>query len=394
MIVVPASMGQWNRRTLVRALQRLGSASRADLAKALGMSQPTVGKIVEELLAMGLLEEVGEERAAGAKTRQGRRVGLAMRLGRPGRLVRLNTVRRRLVGIELGVTRTRVGLLTLGGEASEASAMEWETEGTAEGWLESMRGARGKLGTRGLRGVVASVPGIVDEGAGRVLFSPNLHWTEGEDWPELLREVWGVPAVLVQEERALALGHQLQPGTAADFLLIDFGDGVGGAMVVGGRLYTSPLPLSGELGHTPVMGNRRRCGCGAVGCVESLVSRRGMLRSFGEAAGLRKPTWDGLVRQVTENGVPTWLQTALEAMATVIAGALNVLGLRRVVLTGSLTELPAAVSGHLSEAIVRGAMWARFGSVECETAPRRRAAGFVAVGLDRLLLPENVKLEG
>jgi predicted NBD/HSP70 family sugar kinase len=311
-------------------------------------------------------------------------------MGRPGRLLGLDGKRARLVGIELGVTTTRVALLTLAGETREEWTLEWETEESAEGWFKAMAIAVKRLRVRGLRGAVASVPGIVDEGAGCIMFSPNLHWTEGEELAGRLGEVWGVPAVLVQEERALALGHQLQGGgEEEDFLLVDFGDGVGGAMVVGRRLYTSPLPLSGELGHTPVIGNRRRCGCGAVGCVESLVSQRGLLRSFAEARGGRKAGWDELVRAVEEGGVPGWLEGTLEAMATVIAGALNVLGLRRVVLTGSLTELPATVCDHLSDAIVRGSMWGRFGSVRCETASRRRALGLVAVGLDRLLLPES-----
>jgi predicted NBD/HSP70 family sugar kinase/DNA-binding transcriptional ArsR family regulator len=454
MIVVPASMAQSNRRTLVRALQRLGSASRADLAKELGMSQPTVGKIVEALLMMGLIEEVKDQGSPGGFARgrggaiteldsvsglsregagvvdgtmattsgiwrerlasngrgregaadgAGRRRGLAAhgglgggdlrrgspRMGRPGRLLRLDGTRRRLVGIELGVTRTRVGLLALEGGTQDQWTVDWETGGSTDAWLRSMADAAKRLRVRGLRGAVMSVPGIVDEGAGRVLFSPNLHWTEGEDWPALLRRVWGVSTVLVQEERALALGHQVQAGGDGDFLLVDFGDGVGGAMVVGGQLYTGPLPLSGELGHTPVLGNRRRCGCGAVGCVESLVSQRGLLRSFAEARGGRKAVWAELAGAIEERGLPPWLKGALDAMATVIAGALNVLGLRSVVLTGSLTELPATVSQYLSDAIVRGAMWARFGAVRCATAPRRRAAGFVAVGLDKLLLPEN-----
>ena len=51
MIYVPSRMGQLNRRALLRQLQKLGVASRADLAKSLGMSQPTAGKIVDELLA-------------------------------------------------------------------------------------------------------------------------------------------------------------------------------------------------------------------------------------------------------------------------------------------------------------------------------------------------------
>ena len=71
-----------------------------------------------------------------------------------------------------------------------------------------------------------------------------------------------------------------------------------------------------------------------------------------------------------------------------IAGALNVLGLRRVIITGSLTELPPSVIAHLSRAVQAGSMWAKFGSVECQSAPRRRAAGLVAVGIDRLVVPE------
>jgi hypothetical protein len=59
-----------------------------------------------------------------------------------------------------------------------------------------------------------------------------------------------------------------------------------------------------------------------------------------------------------------------------------------VVITGSITELAPAVLQHLSSAVANGAMWARFGEVECIGAPRRRAAGLVAVGIDRLVVPE------
>ena len=85
--------------------------------------------------------------------------------------------------------------------------------------------------------------------------------------------------------------------------------------------------------------------------------------------------------------IPPWMTETLHATAVVISGALNVLGLRRVIITGTLTELPPAVMADLSQAIVKGAMWARFGAVKVEAAPRRRTAGLVAVGIDRLVLP-------
>ena len=61
MVVVPAKMGRINKRTLLGRLQRMGLASRAELAKSLGMSQPTAGKIADELLELGVLEEVDGE---------------------------------------------------------------------------------------------------------------------------------------------------------------------------------------------------------------------------------------------------------------------------------------------------------------------------------------------
>jgi glucokinase len=148
------------------------------------------------------------------------------------------------------------------------------------------------------------------------------------------------------------------------------------------------LPVSGELGHTPVIGNRRRCGCGATGCVETLVSLRGLQESFAAAHPDKKSGWEILRRHVEEHGIEPWLAQALDAAAVAITAALNVLGLRHVVVTGSLTELPAGVLAHLSRAIQDGALWARFGRVDCVAAPRRRAGGLVVIGVDRLVVPE------
>jgi predicted NBD/HSP70 family sugar kinase len=230
-------------------------------------------------------------------------------------------------------------------------------------------------------GVLASVPGVVDETAGRVLYSPNLHWTEQMGLADLIREACPLPVLLVQEIRALALGHLTAEPDTEDFLLVDFGEGVGGAVIEGGQLLSHPLPLSAELGHTPVPGNPRLCGCGAHGCVETLLSRRGLADSFG-ADNLA-----ALGEAIVRDGLPPWLSDALGAMGTVIAGALNVLGLRRVIVTGHLTQLPPVVMAALAEAVRRGAMWARFGEVVCEAAPRRRLTGLVAAGVDRLLFP-------
>lgn len=384
MIYVPSRMGQLNRRALLRQLQKLGVASRADLAKALGMSQPTAGKIVDELLAAEVLEEIELPEANGTES---------VSRGRPGRRLRLNQSQSRLLAIQVGLQETTVAGLSLG----VADEDEWhftfslgdDEASPAKAWEKQLRAAAQKIGGKDFLGVLLSVPGIVDENANRVLFSPNIHWTEKADLAGIVGRVWNVPVLLVQEERALALGHHLANPECEDFLLVDFGEGVGGAIIVDGKPLANPLPISGEIGHTPVLGNQRRCGCGATGCMETLVSLRGLLESFATAQRGKKSSWADLREYVAQNGIPAWLAQSLDAAAVSIAGALNVLGLRRVVITGSLTELPSDVLAHLSQAIQNGSMWAKFGSVECVAATRRRTAGLVAIGIDRLIVPDT-----
>jgi predicted NBD/HSP70 family sugar kinase len=391
MIYVPSRMGQLNRRALLRQLQKLGVASRAELAKSLGMSQPTAGKIVDELIAIDVLEEVTVPFAeAGDRNGNGDAV---IQLGRPGRRLRLNESRAKFLAIQLGVKTTRVAGLTLGIADEDRWPISFEVEAAnpapARVWEKKLRAAAKTLGEEDFLGVLLSVPGVVDEAANRILFSPNTHWTEKTDLAAIVRRIWDAPVLLVQEERALALGHHLATPDCEDFLLVDFGEGVGGAIIVEGKPLANPLPISGEIGHTPVPGNVRPCGCGAVGCMETLISLRGLLESFSAADPAAKNSWPGLRDDISRHGIKPWLAQALDAAAAAIAGALNVIGLRRVVITGSLAELPPVVMEYLSRAVLNGAMWARFGEVECLSAPRRRTAGLVAVGIDRLVVPDH-----
>src|SRR5580765_2957461 len=383
MVVVPSKMGRLNKRALLDRLQVMGTASRASLAKAIGLSQPTAGKIADQLIAMGVIEEVDGPEADG-ENGEGKAVG---KVGRPGRMLRLNRAPVRFLAIQLGVTETSFAPLPLGVSGEDHWALQIPTPNSADAWQRQLQKISAKFRHKQFWGVLVSVPGIVDENNGRVLFSPNMHWTESANLAEILQSIWDAPVILMQKERALALGHHtVHPGNDG-FLLADFGEGVGGTIVIGGKLYTNPLPLSGEFGHTPVPGNKRPCGCGAVGCLETLISTRGLLQSFEENSGTKENTWVALANNIGENGVARWLVETLDASAAILAGALNVLGLRRLIVTGNLVDLPPVVIRHLADAISRGALWGRFGNVHVEGAPRRRIAGLVSVGIDRLVVP-------
>ncbi len=378
-MATPSHLRQLNQRRVIYALMRLGQASRADLAKATGLSQPTVGKIVDELVGTHVVDSADGTAGDDAGS---------PRLGRPGQLVRLDGRRQRFLAIQLGVMNTRLATLPIAARLVDEWDTEFATPSSPQAWVKALKKAMDHLPLQGLEALLVSVPGVVNETSGDVLLCPNLRWAEKMNLNQMLTGLTPTPILLVQEIRALALGQLAVDPAEGDFLLVDFADGVGGAAVVGGKLFTGSAPLSGELGHTPVLGNNRKCGCGAVGCVETLVSRRGLLATFAAETGRNTTDWPALVEHVQRRGLDPWLIAALETAATTIAGAINVLGLHRVVITGSLTELPDCVMNHLADAVRRGALWGRYGEVQCVAAPRRRTAGLVSVAIDRLLCPD------
>jgi predicted NBD/HSP70 family sugar kinase len=388
MVIVPSQMGRHNKRALLDRMLRLGTASRADLAKSLGLSQPTAGKIADELLDLGIFEETEEQAPQSSNGPSASR-----RLGRPARMLRLTQSKARFMGIQLGLQKTSLAPLALSIH-DEGDWNDFETPDTAKQWSRELHKAAARIPQKSFWGILFSVPGLVDERKGEILYSPNLHWTEKTGLTKLIREVWDAPVILIQEERALALGHHSADPEGEDFLFVEFGDGVGGAIMISGRLFSHPLPIGGELGHAPVLGNIRPCGCGAVGCLETLASARALLQDFAAAHPKSPKTWEAFSSSVAANGVESWLAKTLDAMAAVIAGALNVFGLRRVVITGAVSELPSAVFSYLSQAIVKGALWARFGKLKVEKAPRRRKAGLVAAGIDRLIFPVESSGDG
>ena len=354
---------------------RVGGASRAELADATGMSRPTAGKIVDELLEAGVLEEQELEPDPG-------------RLGRPGRRVTLESRAPRFLLIEVGVHRTSVAAVPLGVRADVAWATSFATPPSEVRFLRKLEAVIGELAIESPWAFALSLPGVVDEPSGLSIYSPNLHWTEGTRLPRGLSRRLGIPGCALQEIRALALGQLSGSPAETDFLHVDCDDGLGAAAVLGGRLFASALPMAGELGHTHVLGNTRRCGCGSTGCIETLAARPGLLTSYAQTRRSR-PEWASAMAQLAGGPTPAWLRETVEALGTVLGGALNVLGLSRVVLTGAFADLPPAAIGHVRTAVDRGTLAARFAEVHVATAERRRAHGMVRALFERLLIPTS-----
>ena len=148
--------------------------------------------------------------------------------------------------------------------------------------------------------------------------------------------------------------------------------------------------MSGDIGHTPIPGNNRLCGCGGRGCLETLASQRGLIQSLREAKG--HPSTQVLtfadVVKAAERDLPPWMRATFDAIATCVSAALNLYGVRRVVMVGRIGELPGPATDYLIGVIQRASMWSRFDAV-AGAAPKRVSRGLVVAGIHRFVMPTD-----
>lgn len=194
---------------------------------------------------------------------------------------------------------TRVLGLDVGGSAIKAGALD--ADGT--GRRETRRELPGDVDFSALAALFADiaaelgpvdavgvgVPGLLDRAAGRIQKSPNLPWLEGGDLRAAAAAATGLgPAAVAvaNDADAAALGEAwLGAGRGVEALLcVTLGTGVGGGLVLGGRLWVG-AGQAGEIGHVKVDPDGPPCGCGGRGCVETLASATAARRR-ALAAGL------------------------------------------------------------------------------------------------------------
>jgi N-acetylglucosamine kinase len=139
------------------------------------------------------------------------------------------------------------------------------------------------------RGVAISIAGVIDPADGRIKCA-NIPCIDGRMLADDLAEVFGLPVWIINDADSFALA-EAQAGAARGhtnvFGLI-LGTGVGGGLVIGGRLIGGPGGFAGEWGHGPVAAQfagtppqaipRFRCGCGQTGCLDTIGGARGLER--------------------------------------------------------------------------------------------------------------------
>lgn len=201
---------------------------------------------------------------------------------------------RYVLGIDIGGTNIKAGLFSAGGERvawrTILSHMESGREHVIKRIGRLVNGMRRKHRMLPVIGVV--VAGIIDRERTHLVHSPNLPGWDNFRIKHTLAHEFGCSVVIENDANGAALG-ELWKGAGRDyrnFMLLTLGTGLGSGLVMNGVLWTGEDGAAAELGHTKIVPNGLKCGCGARGCLERYFSNGAIERAVKGALRSNKKT--------------------------------------------------------------------------------------------------------
>jgi glucokinase len=266
-----------------------------------------------------------------------------------------------LLGVDVGGTTMSAGLVTADGRVLHYEARATHGGGGALACLLDLAAetaGEARRRGRGVAGVGVGVPGIVDATAGKVSDAHHVPELSGAPLGRLLAERVGAPAVVDNDVNALAVGEYLWGAGrgARSLVLLAIGTGMGGGIILDGRLYRGAAGFGGELGHVPVHLDGRACICGARGCVKAYVAGSDLAEEASRRLG--RPTDAATLFALAAAGDPiadAVLDEASEALAAGLAIVVNGLNPERLLLAGSVGRAFAARAADLRARLARRA---------------------------------------
>jgi glucokinase len=198
------------------------------------------------------------------------------------------------------------------------------------------------------------VPGLVNPQTGRVVISSDLPAAVREDLRETLGAATGLPVALDNDANAGAMGEYAAGAGrgSRNMFYVTIGTGIGGALILDGRLWRGASGFAGEFGHITIDPEGVECTCGNVGCLETVASAPNIVRRTHERLmrdstsslsrlGLNKNFTAADIAQEARNGddfAAMMMARTGRYIGTAIAAVINLLNIERIVLGGVIME--------------------------------------------------------
>jgi len=323
----PALLKKINKNLITKLIVKHGTISRSELAKMTNLALVSVMRLVDELIAEGLVMEIGKGNSTG---------------GRKPSLLTLNKDHRYIVGIEIAI-KTYIVITDLSGSIIDkweskqmAYLSPYEMLETINEKMEAMITGN-KIDRDKIAGVGIGTPGSNFKHLGTVKHSILKGWEEIDvkEWFEnksdLLFIVDNVARTRTLSELWFGKGRELQ-----NFIYIFVDQGVGCGIVNNQAIYEGTNSVAGEFGHTVISLDGRECYCGNKGCIEMYVSAGAITSEAAELLDIVDN--DFKFKEVIENserdGIAEILKKSGRILGVGIANLINVYNPEAVILGG------------------------------------------------------------
>jgi glucokinase len=288
------------------------------------------------------------------------------------------------VGLDLGGTNIKVAVLAGVGNDFEIVATdsaETEAAGGPDSVTENLIAAAREVGPSGqIETFGLGVPGHFDSDTGQILLFPNLpgEW-RGYPLRTRLEDAIGHDVWMVNDARAFTLAEGiLGAGRGCSTVAcVTLGTGVGGGLMIDGRLHRGAFGVAGELGHQTVHPDGPLCGCGNRGCLEALVRADVLASNAGRSSA--SAVFEG-AREGDNRCLAAVAQMA-EFLGIGLANVVTLFGPERVVVGGGIAEAGDLVLGPIEKAVKRRVTLVPTESIEIVPAHFGRFAGAVGAAL-------------
>jgi glucokinase len=198
-------------------------------------------------------------------------------------------MKRIAVAVDLGGTNLRVAAIDENGNQVDQISLPTHPERGRDDVIERL--CQGIMDLAGrwkssysLAGIGVGIPGIINMEEGLLLFSPNLPgWENFPVRAQIMQRIHS-PIFLENDANAAALGEKwIGSGKDVnDLCFLTLGTGVGGGLILDGKIWHGKIGMAAELGHTTIHPEGRPCNCGNNGCLEAYASATGVVRSAQE----------------------------------------------------------------------------------------------------------------
>ncbi|MGH8881104.1 MAG: ROK family protein, partial [Stackebrandtia sp.] len=339
---VHALVRRTHEERVLRALREKGALSRGQIAGEVGLSRTTLSEITGSLLQRGAIVVVDTD----AAKREGS--------GRPAERLALDPASGQFMGVDFGHRRAHVAVadasheILVSGSDRYGDDAPWPIRiGVAFRLIDRLSAESG-VHYGALQGIGIGVPGPYSAAPGVLVVAPHeaaTHDGNEESAQVAFADRFSAPVIVDNNTRLAALAEAIFGSSSVeDLLYVRLSDGVGGGLVVGGRLVTGSSGLAGELGHVTVDPNGPECRCGKRGCVETMASVPAILSACRDR-GLAVQDLDDLAAAVDRSHpvADQVLRAAASAVGRVLGAASLALNPADIVIGGEITRVAPVI---------------------------------------------------